>query len=559
MHLKKTKKTPRMIRMIALMLSLVLVFFTMTGMALAEEGTDVPDAAPDSTLEIVEAELELEPVPTEEPPAETPGAEETPEPAPEPEEPSIPPEPTDTPAPALEPDYALDAEIPSGWHNAPVTITVRLIDKNNTGWVKIEVAFSNDDGADRFDVTEEWNEYGYLERTMLDNGTVYFFVTDPMGIEHELPLDVYCMDFEAPVLRAGINGTLLRVEASDTLSGIAAVFVNDELYTTLDNGVLNIHIGGMTEDKYMYVQALDNAGNRTDYLVLANPCYEKPTPAPTPTPSPTPSTDENKKHDAHCPAGCDCRKNGPSSSSSGNSSGGGSTPSGSGGGSKSAGSSAQAPASSETPAPTTEPITKEDGTSFTQNGNSVTRDLLYDKYSNKQFITVETRNGETFYLVIDYDKQLDEDGERYETYFLNLVDEADLLALVEGDKQTPVCTCTTKCEAGAVNTSCEVCKTNMTECTGKEKLVEKVPDTPPEPEVEPEPEKKSSGGTVALLLLLLLGGGGALYWFKFRKKKPDAKGPVDLDDYDYGEEDYGEEYETEPDEAETTDTTQDAE
>ncbi len=559
MHLKKTKKTPRMIRMIALMLSLVLVFFTMTGMALAEEGTDVPDAAPDSTLEIVEAELELEPVPTEEPPAETPGAEETPEPAPEPEEPSIPPEPTDTPAPALEPDYALDAEIPSGWHNAPVTITVRLIDKNNTGWVKIEVAFSNDDGADRFDVTEEWNEYGYLERTMLDNGTVYFFVTDPMGIEHELPLDVYCMDFEAPVLRAGINGTLLRVEASDTLSGIAAVFVNDELYTTLDNGVLNIHIGGMTEDKYMYVQALDNAGNRTDYLVLANPCYEKPTPAPTPTPSPTPSTDENKKHDAHCPAGCDCRKNGPSSSSSGNSSGGGSTPSGSGGGSKSAGSSAQAPASSETPAPTTEPITKEDGTSFTQNGNSVTRDLLYDKYSNKQFITVETRNGETFYLVIDYDKPLDEDGERYETYFLNLVDEADLLALVEGDKQTPVCTCTTKCEAGAVNTSCEVCKTNMTECTGKEKLVEKVPDTPPEPEVEPEPEKKSSGGTVALLLLLLLGGGGALYWFKLRKKKPDAKGPVDLDDYDYGEEDYGEEYETEPDEAETTDTTQDAE
>ena len=117
MHLKKTKKTPRMFRMIALMLSLVLVFFTMTGMALAEEGTDVSDAAPDSTLEIVETELEVEPEPTEEPPAETPGAEETPEPTPEPEEPSIPPEPTDTPA--LEPDYELDAEIPTGWHNAP--------------------------------------------------------------------------------------------------------------------------------------------------------------------------------------------------------------------------------------------------------------------------------------------------------------------------------------------------------------------------------------------------------------------------------------------------------
>ena len=401
MHLKKTKKTPRTIRIIALMLSLVLMFFTMTGMALAEEGTDVPDAVPDSTLEIAEAELELEPGPTEEPLAETPGAEETPEPTPEPEEPSIPPEPTDTPV--LEPDYELDAEIPSGWHNAPVTITVRLIDKNNIGWVKIEVAFSDEDDAERFDVTEEWNEYGYWERTMQDNGTVYFSVTDPLGVEHELFLDVYCMDFEAPTLRAGINGTLLRVEASDALSGIAAVFVNDELYTTLENGELNVRIDNLTDDAYLYIDALDNAGNWTDYVVLANLFYEEePEPTPTPTPTPTPDTGNNQ-HDEHCPADCNCRKNNTSGSGSGSSSGGGSSGTFSGsGGNKNAGSSTQTPASSETPAPTTEPITKEDGTGFTQNGNSVTRDLLYDKYSNKQFITIETRNGETFYLVIDY-------------------------------------------------------------------------------------------------------------------------------------------------------------
>lgn len=546
MHLKKTKKPPRMIRIIALMLSLVLVFFTMTGMAIAEEGTDVPDGAPDSTLETVEAELEVDSEPTEE----------TPEPAPEQEEPSIPPEPAD--APALEPDYALDAEIPPGWNNMPVTITVRLIDKNETGWVKIEAALEDSEDAERYDLTEEWNEYGYLERTMPDNGTVYFFVTDPMDVEHKLSLDVDCMDFEAPVLRAGINGTILRVEANDALSGVAAIFVNDELYTTLDNGELNVRIDNLTDDAYLYIDALDNAGNWTDYVVLANPFYEE---EPEPTPTPTPDTG-NDQHDEHCPADCDCRKNNTSGSGSGSSSGGGSSGGGAStvsGSSKSTGSSAQISASSETPAPTTEPITKEDGTGFTQNGNSVTRDLLYDKYSNKQFITIETRNGETFYLVIDYDKPLDEDGERYETYFLNLVDEADLLALVEGDKQTPVCSCTTKCEAGAVNTSCEVCKTNMTECTGKEKVIEKVPDTTPEPEIEPEPEKKSSGGAVVLLLLLLLGGGGALYWFKFRKKKPNAKGPVDLDDYDYGEDEDDTDYETEPDEAETADTAQDAE
>lgn len=546
MHLKKTKKTPRMFRMIALMLSLVLVFFTMTGMALAEEGTDVSDAAPDSTLEIVETELEVEPEPTEEPPAETPGAEETPEPTPEPEEPSIPPEPTDTPA--LEPDYELDAEIPTGWHNAPVTITVRLIDKNNTGWVKIEAAFSNEDDAERFDVTEEWNEYGYWERTMPDNGTVYFFVTDPLGVEHELFLDVYCMDFEAPTLRAGINGTLLHVEANDALSGIAAVFVNDELYTTLENGELNVRIDNLRDDAYLYIDALDNAGNWTDYVVLANPFYEE-EPEPTPTPTPTPDTGDDE-HDEHCPTDCDCRKNNTSGSSSGSSFGGSSGGASSvSGGSKNAGSSAQTPASSEAPAPTTEPITKEDGTGFTQNGNSVTRDLLYDKYSNKQFITIETRNGETFYLVIDYDKPLDEDGDQYETYFLNLVGESDLLALIDEDS-APVCSCKDKCEAGAVNTACEVCKTNMTECMGKEKAAEKTPEPDPTPDTSDSPdkdggEKKSGSGLVVIVLLLLMAGGGALYWFKLRKKKPNTKGPVDLDDYDYGDED--EEYENEDD------------
>ena len=75
------------------------------------------------------------------------------------------------------------------------------------------------------------------------------------------------------------------------------------------------------------------------------------------------------------------------------------------------------------------------GTPFTEDGIAATRDLLYDKHTNKQFITVETRNGHTLYIVIDYDKLLDEEEERYQTYFLNPVDEADLMALLEDDSQ----------------------------------------------------------------------------------------------------------------------------
>ena len=42
--------------------------------------------------------------------------------------------------------------------------------------------------------------------------------------------------------------------------------------------------------------------------------------------------------------------------------------------------------------------------------------------------------------------------------------------------------------------------------------------------------------TIAILAVALAGG-GAVYFLKFKKKKPDTKGSADLDDYDYGDED----------------------
>ena len=40
------------------------------------------------------------------------------------------------------------------------------------------------------------------------------------------------------------------------------------------------------------------------------------------------------------------------------------------------------------------------------------------------------KDGTVFYLVIDYDSPVNEEEEQYQTYFLNLVDAADLSALV---------------------------------------------------------------------------------------------------------------------------------
>ena len=181
------------------------------------------------------------------------------------------------------------------------------------------------------------------------------------------------------------------------------------------------------------------------------------------------------------------------------------------------------------------------GAALTPDGNlSLIDDIGSSTRSGKQFITVETKNGNVFYLIIDRD----DEGEET-VHFLNQVDEADLMALTEdGEKaETPiVCTCTEKCQAGAVNTACPVCVKNLSECVGAEHKAAE----PTEPE-NPEPEKKSNAGAILAVLLILAAGGGAAVYFLVLKPKQGKKVPADLDDFDLEDE---EEYLTEDEETE---------
>ena len=101
---------------------------------------------------------------------------------------------------------------------------------------------------------------------------------------------------------------------------------------------------------------------------------------------------------------------------------------------------------------------------LTPDGNAA---LVDDFGGNKQLITVTTKAGNYFYILID---RANED-KKTAVHFLNQVDEADLMALMEDGnaKEEPpaVCSCTKKCEAGAVNTACPVCVTDKSKCTGK--------------------------------------------------------------------------------------------
>ena len=155
---------------------------------------------------------------------------------------------------------------------------------------------------------------------------------------------------------------------------------------------------------------------------------------------------------------------------------------------------------------------------LTPDGNlTLVDDYGSPEKSGKQFITVVTKAGNYFYIIIDRD-----DNGNETVHFLNMVDEADLLSLMDEEDVD-----------------------QYLASKGKDEPAEVVTPAPteepeePEPVEEPEPEKKgSSGALVVVLILALAGAGGYFYITKIKGKKnqsvaedPDADYIEEDDDY----------------------------
>lgn len=161
---------------------------------------------------------------------------------------------------------------------------------------------------------------------------------------------------------------------------------------------------------------------------------------------------------------------------------------------------------------------------LTPDGNlEIVDDIVHE---DKQFITVKSRSGAEFYIVIDRSRDLDN------VYFLNQVDDVDLFALLEEDSAAS-CSCKEKCAVGMVNSDCLVCRMDMKSCKGKVSEVksETISDS------EPAEIGKKQNILPVILIVVVIGGGAVIGFLKMRKNKPKVASVPDFDD-DTDDEDF---------------------
>ena len=186
-------------------------------------------------------------------------------------------------------------------------------------------------------------------------------------------------------------------------------------------------------------------------------------------------------------------------------------------------------------------VTDETSGAMTPEGNLTLVDDYHTNYSDgsgQQFITLVSKSGNTFYLVIDRNAK----GQQT-VHFMNLVDEADLLALMEEEAADAY---TAEKEAAA---QAELDRLKAEEEAKKAAEEAENAEPPKENKVT-----KYSGAFLGVVALIALAAGGIFYAFTKQKQKKQAEKEALDPDANYNEDKGDFEIPTDvPDEDETPD------
>ena len=154
-------------------------------------------------------------------------------------------------------------------------------------------------------------------------------------------------------------------------------------------------------------------------------------------------------------------------------------------------------------------VTDETSGALTPEGNLTLVDDYHTDYSDgsgQQFITLVSKSGATFYLVIDRNAK----GQQT-VHFMNLVDEADLLALMEEE------------DADAYTAEKEAAEQDKLKA--EEEAKKAAEEAAASGEEQPKENKvtKIASGFLGVVVLIALAAGGIFYAFAKQKQKKQAE------------------------------------
>jgi len=165
---------------------------------------------------------------------------------------------------------------------------------------------------------------------------------------------------------------------------------------------------------------------------------------------------------------------------------------------------------------------------LTPSGNLTLVDDLGERNGEgQQFVTLVTKNGNYFYLIIDRDEKGEET-----VHFLNLVDERDLFALMEDDEKAAY-----ESQMAAEQAAREAAEKASAEAAAAAQSGET--ETQKQDEETSGATKKVNLAPALIIVLLMAAVGGGWFFMQTKKKKKAANDPDPDADYTDDDEDYG--------------------
>ena len=303
----------------------------------------------------------------------------------------------------------------TGWTNQALEIELFLLEKMSGN----EVAIKKLEG--RTAASDFWTEITDSRTWLMrENGMLYLRceAADGQTLNHELSISN--IDTGKPSVNASINNALVSICATDDISGVASIYVNDYPFTDLKSGNLNLLLQDYdTYFEELKIYAVDHAGNCSLTYSLKNPYYKKTdstqllaTPSTTERPAvitPSPVTDAKGTltdettdgkgtvtEDTVIPTPTGYQTNVP------------------------------------TPTLAPNPIDPDETRPFRTDTDQEPTLAGSADQASKEFLSIKTKSGKIFYLIIDRMKSNDN------VYLVTEVDEADLMHFTNTDSSPDV-------------------------------------------------------------------------------------------------------------------------